>query len=188
MGEVFSVAASRQAEEAGLGRVASSTPQTGGQPTEPGLPGGSREERKRKTFLAAQQLVLAFGIFLIIMGGVGSLSGWEKSKEIVAAVKFISHTEAHHYAVAFHNLLLGLLFIICSIGLYVPVFWARTLTFISCFLYLTNTVILTVWEYVVRVDAFLSEAFADIIFWWIVPIIILVLLLVAAPDRKGKAT
>ena len=153
----------------------------------------TREERQRRMFYIAQGLVLTFGVFLIIMGGAGSLTKFENTTEMAAVGKFTSPTEAHHYAVAFHNMLLGLLFVICSIGLYVPVWWARELTFASCIIYVADTIALTVWEYVVRIDAYLTEAFADVIFWSVVPVIIVVLLLVSTggakgPTEQGKAT
>ncbi len=149
----------------------------------------TREERHKRMFYTAQGLVLAFGVFLILMGGIGSLSR-EKLEDLDETGKFISPTIAHHYATSAHNLLLGLLFIVCSIGLYVPVFWARMLTFLSCILYVADTGALTIWEYVARTDAVIFEAFADIVFWAVVPVIIVVLLLVSAAggERPAPAT
>ncbi len=146
----------------------------------------SREERNRKLFQTAQVLVLCFGVFLVLMGGIGSLSE-ERLEELHYKGKFISPTINHHYATAAHNLLLGQLFIVCSIGLYVPVFWARKATFVACIVYVANTVALTVWEHVVRMgrgQAFVFESFADIIFWSVVPVIIVALLLVSAAGEK----
>lgn len=143
----------------------------------------TREERQRRMFYIAQGLVLAFGVFLILTGGAASLSG-ERFDELGVSGKFVSPTQAHHYAVSAHNMLLGLLFIICSIGLYVPVFWARKATFASCILYVLDTLWLTIWEYVARVDAYLFEAVADVIFWSVVPVIIVTLLLVSAAGNR----
>ena len=150
----------------------------------------TREDRQKRMFYIAQGLVLVFGVFLILMGGMGSLSQ-ERLSELDETGKFVSPTVNHHYGTAAHNLLVGLLFVVCSIGLYVPVSWGRKVTFIACMVYVADTVALTIWEYVVRTgggQAYIFESFADIIFWSVIPVIIIVLLLVAQGGGPKETT
>ncbi len=143
----------------------------------------SREERNRKLFQTAQVLVLCFGVFLILMGGIASSSEKDLA-QLLGSERFASPTLTHHYAVSTHNILVGLLFIICSIGLYVPLGWARRLTLFTCIWYLVDTVVLTVWEYEARVSVNLFQAFGDVVFWLVLPIIVVVLLLVTGSGTE----
>lgn len=161
-------------------------PETGTKPAEPDLADAVRAERRRKVLTVVEKLVLAFGVFLVITGGVMSLS-WGWFEQMAERSKFLSPTPAHHYAVAAHNMLTGLLFLIASVGLYLGALWGRKLTLFTCFLYLFDTIVLTTWEYDVRMRWVVFEAFADAVFWLVVPIMIIVLLLVTAEGRAGSA-
>lgn len=151
-----------------------------------GLSESARAERRRKVLAVVEKLVLAFGVFLVITGGVASLS-WGWFEQWAEHSKFLSPTPAHHYAVAAHNMLTGLLFLIASIGLYLGSLWGRRLTLFTCFLYAFDTIVLTTWEYDIRVKWVGFEAFADAVFWLVVPIVIMVLLLVSAERQQGPA-